>query len=184
MAVIGFARNIGIDLAGLAELWVAQTGLELARALGYHKVILEVDSELVRRFVTRPGQSALHISPLVEAIKGLINRSVVHQANIANIGMLKVPWKKCSILGHSVTTTRSGNGNFRLKLKLLVEKLLSSDNEFKVASCNRSKVISSSTSPKPSFATTSSIALQSSMVRWLSRVRLFAVEDAIRHSNS
>ena len=45
----GFAKNIGVAPTLVAELWEALLKLELVWDLGYHKVFLEIDSEVVCR---------------------------------------------------------------------------------------------------------------------------------------
>ncbi|KAG7556791.1 Ribonuclease H domain [Arabidopsis suecica] len=70
----GFALNIGICSAPLAELWGVYYGLVIAWERGFRRVELEVDSELVVGFL-QAGISDTHLlSFLVRLCHGFISR--------------------------------------------------------------------------------------------------------------
>jgi hypothetical protein len=51
----GFAKNLGICSAYVAELWGVLEGLKHARSLGFKRIELEVDSSVVRQVLLQPG---------------------------------------------------------------------------------------------------------------------------------
>ncbi|KAG7599188.1 Reverse transcriptase zinc-binding domain [Arabidopsis suecica] len=70
----GFALNIGICSAPLAELWGVYYGLYIAWERGYRRVELEVDSEIVVGFLTTGISPSHPLSFLVRLCHGFISR--------------------------------------------------------------------------------------------------------------
>ncbi|PKI64943.1 hypothetical protein CRG98_014657 [Punica granatum] len=73
--VIGFVQNIRITSVTMTELWGVLTGLELAWNLGFWKVILEVDSLVVRNFISGEGNYAPTFQAPLQRIKELYRRT-------------------------------------------------------------------------------------------------------------
>lgn len=57
--LMGSARNLGCCTSIQAEIWAALLGLDTAWENGYRKIILETDSLLVYRFLTRSGPTQM-----------------------------------------------------------------------------------------------------------------------------
>ncbi|GAU21472.1 hypothetical protein TSUD_241950 [Trifolium subterraneum] len=51
----GFAKNLGIYSAYVAELWGVLEGLRYVRSLGFNRIELNVDSSVVSQVLRRPG---------------------------------------------------------------------------------------------------------------------------------
>ncbi|PKI41804.1 hypothetical protein CRG98_037804 [Punica granatum] len=70
----GFAHNVGFATSVIAELWGALIGLQYAWDLGLWRIVLEVDSEVVKLMITRPSPTAASTKLLVEDIRELLIR--------------------------------------------------------------------------------------------------------------
>ncbi|KAK2362266.1 heat shock 70 kDa protein [Trifolium repens] len=96
----GFAKNLGICNAYVAELWGVLEGLRYARRLGFNRIELNVDSSVVNQVLRQPGYGRPLGGALVMRIRRLfeldwevvINHSY-REANkcadvLANIGCI------------------------------------------------------------------------------------------------
>ncbi|VYS68370.1 unnamed protein product [Arabidopsis thaliana] len=70
----GFALNIGVCSASLAELWGVYYGLNIAWERRFRRVELEVDSELVVVFLTRGISDTHPLSFLVRLCHDFLSR--------------------------------------------------------------------------------------------------------------
>jgi ribonuclease HI len=114
----GFAKNLGMCSAYVAELWGVFEGLRYARSLGFNRVELNVDSSVVNQVLRKPGYGrplggslVMRIRKLLELDWEVVIDHVYREANkcadmLANIGCTldthMVYYDICPIECHSV----------------------------------------------------------------------------------
>jgi ribonuclease HI len=68
----GFAKNLGVCSAYVAELWGVLEGLRYAKALGFNRVELNVDSSIVNQVLSKAGYGRPLGMALVMRIRSLL----------------------------------------------------------------------------------------------------------------
>ena len=77
--VTGFVLNIGVTNSLMAELWGVREGLLLARSLGLHDVVVELDALIIVQFLKSSVDLSHPCSALLEDVAALVREGWVRE---------------------------------------------------------------------------------------------------------
>jgi ribonuclease HI len=69
----GFSKSLGSTTAYVAELWGLLEGLSMARSMGFNKLEVQMDSEIIVNIINKHGQGSVSGWSIIKKIRSLLS---------------------------------------------------------------------------------------------------------------